>query len=158
AALALQRRLVYHVGSDRDGAALVVCEHPPLITVGRHGSRSHILFEPRELRARRWEVRWVNRGGGCQLHLPGQLAVYPVLALDRLGLGLQAYLDRLHEVVVALLDDFSVRGEARPGRRGVWVGQRRVAAVGVAVRDWVSYFGVTLNVSPDLTPFRLVRP
>ncbi|HZT81228.1 MAG TPA: lipoyl(octanoyl) transferase LipB [Gemmataceae bacterium] len=157
AALALQRLLVYDVGSDRDSAALVVCEHPPLITVGRQGSRAHVLCEPEELRARRWEVRWVNRGGGCLLHLPGQFAVYPVLALDRRGLGLQAYLDRLHEVVLAVLDDFGVRGETRPGRPGVWAGGRLIAAVGVAVRGWVSYHGVLLNVNPDLAPFRLVR-
>ena len=82
-ALALQRRLIYQVAGERSGAALVLCEHPPLITVGRQGSRSHILCDSEELRARRWKVRWVNRGGGCLLHQPGQLAVYPILPLDR---------------------------------------------------------------------------
>jgi lipoyl(octanoyl) transferase len=157
AALAFQRRLVYQVSGDRRGAALILCEHPPLITVGRQGSRAHLLCEPEELRARRWRVRWVNRGGGCLLHLPGQLAVYPVLALDRLGLGLQEYLDRLQAVVVATLDDFSVRGETRPGQPGVWVGDRLIAGLGVAVRDWVAYYGLALNVHPDLEPFRRVR-
>ncbi|HJT79380.1 MAG TPA: hypothetical protein VJ739_19445, partial [Gemmataceae bacterium] len=98
ALLALQRLLVYQVGGDRARAALLVCEHGPLLTVGRHGSRAHILYEPEELQALRWPVRWVNRGGGALLHLPGQLAVYPVLPLDRLGLGLQEYLDRLQGV------------------------------------------------------------
>src|SRR5262252_2625833 len=88
AALALQRQLVYQVGGERDQAALVLCEHPAAITVGRQGSRAHILYEPEELHSLRWRVRWVNRGGGCLLHLPGQLAVYPILPLDRLGLGL----------------------------------------------------------------------
>jgi lipoyl(octanoyl) transferase len=157
AALAFQRRLVYHVSGDRDSAALVLCEHPPLITMGRHGSRAHLLAEPEELRSRRWQVRWVNRGGGCLLHLPGQLAVYPVLALDRLGLGVQDYLGRLQDVVVAVLDDFGVRGDTRAGQAGVWVGPRLVAAVGVAVRDWVTYYGAFLNVNPPLHPFRLVR-
>ena len=72
AALALQRRLAYEVAGDRDRAALVVCEHPPLITVGRQGSRAHILCDPDELHARRWRVRWVNRGGGCGMLPPGQ--------------------------------------------------------------------------------------
>src|SRR5438309_6698380 len=98
-ALALQRRLVYQVAGERSSAALVLCEHPPLITVGRQGSRSHILCDPEELRVRRWRVRWVNRGGGCVLHQPGQVAVYPILPLDRLNLGLRAYLERLHDVV-----------------------------------------------------------
>jgi lipoyl(octanoyl) transferase len=156
-ALALQRQLVYQVSGDRNAAALVVCEHPPLITVGRQGSRAHILFEPEELRARRWPVRWVNRGGGCLLHAPGQLAVYPVLPLDHLGLGVRAYLNSLQEVFVALLDDFNLHGEVRGSAPGVWVGQRLIAGVGVAVRDWVTYYGAAFNVNPDLVPFRRVR-
>lgn len=157
AALALQRMLVYRTSGDRDSAALLLCEHPPLITVGRHGSRAHILFEPEELRHRGWPVRWVNRGGGCVLHLPGQMAVYPVLALDRPGLGIQAYLDRIQRVVLAVLDDFSVRGVIHAGRPGVWVNGRLIASVGVAVRDWVAYYGLYLNINPDLYPFRRVR-
>jgi lipoyl(octanoyl) transferase len=157
AALLLQRYLVYQVSGDRRGGALVLCEHPPLITVGRHGSRAHILCEPDELRSRRWQVRWVNRGGGCLLHQPGQLAIYPILPLDRLGLGVQTYLDRLQEVLLAVLADFSVRGETRPGQAGVWVNSRLIADVGVAVRDWVSYYGAVLNVNPDLGLFRRVR-
>jgi lipoyl(octanoyl) transferase len=157
AALALQRRLAFQVSGDRSGGFLVVCEHPTAITVGRHGSRAHILCEPEELRLRGWPVRWVNRGGGCLLHGPGQLAVYPVLPLDRLGIGLQAYLDRLHAVTIALLDDFSIRGETRPGVAGVWASGRPIAGTGVAVRDWVTYYGIYLNVAPDLEPFRRVR-
>jgi lipoyl(octanoyl) transferase len=157
AALAFQRRLVYAVTGDRGSAFLVLCEHPPLITVGREGSRNHIRFEPDELRARRWAVRWVNRGGGCLLHVPGQLAVYPVLALDRLGLGIQIYLDRLQAVVLAVLDDFGVHGQMRPGQPGVWVGARLIADVGVAVRSWVSYYGLALNINPALDQFRGVR-
>jgi lipoyl(octanoyl) transferase len=157
AALALQRLLVYQVAGDRADAALLLCEHPPLVTVGRQGSRAHLLCEPDELHARRWQVRWVNRGGGCLLHVPGQLAAYPVVALDHLGLGVQAYLDRLHQVVIDLLDDFNIRGETRPGRPGVWVGPRPIAGVGVAVRSWVTYYGVHFNINPDLEPFRRVR-
>jgi lipoyl(octanoyl) transferase len=156
-ALLLQRALAYEVGGQRDAVALVLCEHPPLITVGRQGGPGHLRVDPDDLRARRWRVRWVNRGGGCLLHLPGQLAVYPVVALDHHGLGLAAYVERLQRVLVAVLGDFSVRAETRPGEAGVWVGRRLVAAVGVAVRDWVAYYGAALNVNPDLAPFRLVH-
>jgi lipoyl(octanoyl) transferase len=155
-ALALQRRLVYQVSGDRSSAALVLCEHPPLITMGRQGSWGNILCEREELAARRWKVRWVNRGGGCMLHQPGQLAIYSVLALDRFGLGLQGYLDRLHEVLLALLDDFGIQGQLRPGQTGVWKGDRPIAGVGVAVRHWVTYYGAVLNVNPDLEGFRRV--
>ncbi len=157
AALGLQRRLVYQVAGDRDTAALILCEHPPLITVGRSGSRAHILWEPDELKARRWSVRWVNRGGGCLLHLPGQLAIYPILPLDRFGLGLQAYLGRLQQTLVDLLDDFNITAQTRAGKAGLWVNARPIAEVGVAVRHWISYFGAVLNVHPDLELFRSLR-
>jgi lipoyl(octanoyl) transferase len=156
-ALALQRRLAFEVAGDRGRGALLLCEHPPLITVGRQGSHAHLLCGPDELRARQWRVRWVNRGGGCVLHQPGQLAVYPVVALDRLGLSLPAYLERLQDVVLGLLDDLSLTGTTHPGQPGVWVRGRLLAAVGVAVRGWVTSFGIVLNVNPALTPFRLVR-
>jgi lipoyl(octanoyl) transferase len=154
--LRCQRRLVYELSGDRSRAALLLCEHRPLVSVGREGSREHIGFEPAELAAREWPVRWVNRGGGCLLHLPGQLAVYPVLALDRLGLDLQGYLDRLHNVLLEVLTDLEVPAERRPGRAGVWANGRLIAHVGVAVREWVAYFGAAVNVHPDLEPFRRV--
>jgi lipoyl(octanoyl) transferase len=157
AALALQRYLVYEIAGDRDSAALLLCEHPPLISVGRHGSRAHILFEPEELQHRRWPVRWVNRGGGCLLHLPGQMAVYPIFALDRHNFGIQAYLERLQRVVLDVLEDFSIQGATQYGRPGIWVNGRLIASVGVAVRDWVAYYGLYFNINPDLHPFRMVR-
>jgi lipoyl(octanoyl) transferase len=91
------------------------------------------------------------------LHLPGQLAIYPIWALDRLGLNLPDYVARLHHVLQALLDDFSIRGETRAQRPGLWTGGRPIAGVGVSVRDWVGYFGAWLNLNPDLDPLRLVR-
>ena len=118
-ALRLQHALVYQVAGDRRAAALVLCEHPPLITVGRDGSPADVRCGPEELRARRWRVRWVNRGGGSLLHLPGQLAVYPVVPLDSYRLGVEAYLGRLHDVLLAVLDDFGIQGHTRPGQPGV---------------------------------------
>jgi lipoyl(octanoyl) transferase len=157
AALGLQRTLVYETAGERHSASLVLCEHPPLLTVGRDGSPADIRCDLDELRMRGWPVRWVNRGGGCLLHLPGQLAIYPIVPLDWHGLGLTAYLERLQRVLVTVLDDFSVLGETRLHQPGVWVGSRLIAGIGVAVRDWVAYFGAVLNINPDLCPFRIVR-
>jgi lipoyl(octanoyl) transferase len=153
----LQRRLVYEVSGDRSRAVMVLCEHPPFISIGRDGSREHVGYEPHELAAREWPLRWVNRGGGVLLHLPGQLSVYPILPLDRLGLDLQGYLDRLHAALLDVITTMEVPAVVRPGRAGVWVGGRLLAHIGVAVRDWVTYFGATINVHPDLEPFRRVQ-
>lgn len=157
AALAFQRGQVYQTSCAPWVASLLLCEHPPLITIGREGSRSHILYEPEELHARQWKVRWVNRGGGCFLHMPGQLAIYSVLALNRLQLGVPCYLQRLTMVLRAVLDDFGVRAESCAGRAGVWIGNRPIAMVGVAVRDWVAYYGAVVNVSTPLDPYRRIR-
>jgi lipoyl(octanoyl) transferase len=157
AVLRLQRRLLYEVSGDPTQAAVILCEHPPLITVGRQGSRAHILCEAEELRVRQWRVRWVNRGGGCWLHLPGQLALYPILPLDRFGMGLESYLRRLQGVVASFLADFDTPASSLDRRPGVWVDGRLLAGVGVAVRDWVSYFGLCVNVHPPLECYRLIR-
>jgi lipoyl(octanoyl) transferase len=152
----LQRRLVYDLG-ERGGASLVLCEHPPTISVGRSGSRVHINADDAELHGLGIEVHWVNRGGGCVLHLPGQLAAYFALPLAPLGLDLQGYLDRLHGALVEVLAEFDLRGTiGRPGAGGVFLGDERVASVGVAVNRWIAYHGLTLNVGPFLKAFKLI--
>lgn len=152
-----QRRLLYDVTGNRDLSSLILCQHDPIITVGRQGSFSHILCDYEELESRKWRVRWVNRGGGCQLHIPGQLAIYPVLPLDRMGLGLPDYIIKFQEVLLALLDDFSVKANAKTNRVGIWAGSRLIADIGIAVRDWVAYYGALLNINNALEPFQLVR-
>jgi lipoyl(octanoyl) transferase len=151
----LQRRLVYDLG-ERGGAALVLCEHPPTISVGRSGSRAHIVPDDEELRSLGIKVYWVNRGGGCLLHLPGQLAAYMILPLSTVGGDLKRYLDGLHAAVVGVLDEFELRGKTRPEASGVFLGEARVGSVGVAVNRWIAYHGLTLNVGAFLGPFDLI--
>ncbi len=151
----LQRRLVYDLG-DRGGASLVLCEHPPTISVGRSGSRLHINADDAQLHGLGIKVHWVNRGGGCILHLPGQLAAYFALPLSPPRLDLQRYLDRLHAAIVGVLGEFDLRGTCRPGLAGVFLGEARVASVGVAVSRWIAYHGVTVNVGTVLDSFGLI--
>jgi lipoyl(octanoyl) transferase len=154
-ALRLQRRLIYDVTGGAP-PCFVVCEHPPLITVGREGSRAHFRFDPE---SRPWSdipVRFVNRAGGCWLHGPGQLAFYPILPLRRLGLGLRECLARLQAAVVKALTTPDLAPRAL-GATEVAVGDRPVACLGLAVQDWTTWFGGVLNVNPDVEPFRHVR-
>jgi lipoyl(octanoyl) transferase len=155
-ALALQRRLAYEVAGG-EPSCLLVCEHAPIITIGRHGSRFHLHCEPEDLYRRRWPVRWVNRGGGCWLQIPGQVTVYPILPLERLNLTLGAYLRKLRVALASTLEEFAVPATLRDRDSAVWVHDRPIACVGVAVREWVSYHGAILNVNPALDVFRAVR-
>ncbi|MDX2035072.1 MAG: lipoyl(octanoyl) transferase [Isosphaeraceae bacterium] len=152
---ALQRRIVYDLG-ERDGAALVLCEHPPTISVGRSGSRMHIRPDDDALQAMEIPIRWVNRGGGCTLHLPGQVVGYFALPLDRMGLTLQGHLDGLVRMLTVVLREFGLPATNPDDSSGVFLGNARVATVGVAVNRWIAYHGFTLNVGPFLEPFRVL--
>jgi lipoyl(octanoyl) transferase len=158
-ALFLQERLVYEIsGRDDVFAGLLFCEHPPLITVGRSGSRAHILVEPKELTASQIDVRWLNRGGGCIVHAPGQLALYPVVPLDRLGLGLTEYRSHLVGSVLDLCRELGVPAWPTAGPAGVAGRGGQFAFVGTAVKRWVAYQGLFLNVHPMLRLQRLIAP
>jgi lipoyl(octanoyl) transferase len=151
----LQRRLRYDLGEGGSGS-LVLCEHPPTITVGRSGSRAHIVPDDDWLARRSLRTIWVNRGGGCVLHVPGQLAAYAIVPLDRLGLDLQGHLDRLTRTLLGVLSEFDLKGTTFPGHSSVFLGRSRVASIGIAVHQWVAYYGFTINVGPFLGPFRLL--
>ncbi len=152
----LQRRVVYELG-ERGGASLLLCEHPPTISVGRAGSRAHLTPDDATLHALGIRVHWVNRGGGCVLHLPGQLAAYLAIPLQLHGLSLSGYLEHLHQAILGVLDEFTLRGTIRSDLPGVFLGQARVASVGVAVSRWVAYHGLTLNVGPFLEMFDILK-
>ena len=156
--LELQQRLIARVGGRDDGQiTLLLCEHPQVITIGRGGSPGDIASESQMLSSRQIEVRWVNRGGGCLLHCAGQLAIYPIVPLRWHGFSVGEYLQRLQAGIIETLDELGIRGHTPPGRHGVWGRTGQLAAVGVAVRDWVTYHGAFLNVCPPMGLFRLVR-
>jgi len=158
AALFLQERFVYEVsGRDDRFGVLLLCEHPPLVTVGREGSHSHLLSSSEELTARQIAVHWLRRGGGCLVHGPGQLAVYPIVPLQRLGIGLSDYGRRLEESVIETSHDFKVPSFRRDRAKGVWTRTGQFAFLGAAVKSWVSYHGLFVNVCPDLSLIRIAQ-
>jgi lipoate-protein ligase B len=157
-ALFLQDRLVYEIAGRSDAqGALLVCEHPPIVTIGREGSRAHVLAEPRDLVARQMDVRWLNRGGGTLVHAPGQLAIYPILPLERLGIGLAEYRRRLEQSVIDTAAEVHVPAHRRPDEPGVWCRTGQFAFLGAAVKGWISYHGMFVNVSPTTDMLDLVR-
>ena len=156
--LSLQRRLAYDAVSRADGRIVVlICEHQPLITIGRGGSRRQVRFTGDELIERQLEIRYVGRGGGAILHAPGQLAIYPIVPLDWHGWSVGNYLRQLQSALAAMLAEFNIQPQtvagsfALAGRSGV------LAAFGVGVRHGVAMHGAFLNVNPNLRDFGRVE-
>jgi lipoate-protein ligase B len=158
--LALQERLVREVAqAGQEKAYLVLVEHdPPVITLGRAADERNVLAAPDKLRAEGIAVHRVSRGGDVTYHGPGQLVAYPILRVDRRTGGVRAYLRMLEEVAIRVLAELGIEGGRVEGRTGVWAGDEKVAAIGVAVRRWVSYHGLALNVCPNLAHFDLIVP
>ncbi len=134
-------------GVDR----IVACELEPVITLGR-GTRDGAVVEAR------FPIREVERGGEATLHLPGQLVLYPVVRLGPTARDLHRWLRRLEGVAILALGDFGVEGLRREGLTGVWTGAGKIVSLGIAVRRWHSYHGLSLNVDPDLGAFASIRP
>ncbi len=157
----LQQRLVEEVKSDgEERACLVLVEHdPPVITLGRGARQGDHIAVSRERLARECiEVHESSRGGDVTYHGPGQIVGYPILRLDLHGRDIHRYLRDLEEVLIRVLARVGVEGRRSAGLTGVWVGDEKIAAIGVAVTRWVTYHGFALNVSPNLAHFGLIVP
>ncbi len=155
--LRLQRTIADDIAARDDGRiALLLAEHPPVISVGRSGSPAHIESEFGLLRQRRIGLKWVKRGGGCLVHCPGQLAMYPIAPIRWHGWSVGQYLDRLQRGLHAAMEQLGIALCVRPGQYGLWGRTGRIAALGVAVRDHVTCHGAFLNVDPPMGLFRLV--
>jgi len=158
AATRLQERLVAERAAALLPDTLILCEHPPVITLGRSFHPENLREAPLDLEARGIRVRPAARGGDVTYHGPGQLVGYPIVELTRRGRDLHAYLRDLEEVLIRLLADYGLVGERVPGRTGVWVHHEKVAAIGVAVRRWVAWHGFALNVSTPVEAFAPIIP
>ena len=155
--LKIQRRLVYEAGGYDDGRITVLlCEHPALISVGRAGSRGHVRLTSEQLRKRQLEVRWVSRGGGCVLHGPGQIAVYPIVPIQWHGWTVGDYLGRLRSALLGTFDQLAVRSETVAVQHGIWGRSGQLATWGVAVRNWITCHGAFVNVNPMMTHYPFV--
>ena len=153
-ALARQYALAEQRGRSEIPDTLLLLEHPPTITLGRRTQDADLLTPEADLRARGIAVERVDRGGEITYHGPGQLVGYPILDLRRHGSDLHRYLRDLEETLIQTIAAYGLTGERVPGRTGVWVRDRKIAALGIKVSRWVSLHGFALNVSTDLAPFR----
>ncbi|HXH81979.1 MAG TPA: lipoyl(octanoyl) transferase LipB, partial [Candidatus Tectomicrobia bacterium] len=158
-ALAWQRALLAARAEGIVPDTLLLLEHPPTITLGRRASRADILVDATLLVARGVAVYETNRGGLVTYHGPGQLVGYAICDLRALtGGDVVRYVTGLEETVIRVLAGYAITGERDPAHRGVWVGNAKIAAVGVAISRGVTMHGFALNVQPDLAAFGWIRP
>jgi lipoyl(octanoyl) transferase len=142
---------------------ILLLEHDPVITIGRHPrSARHVLATREMLAVRGVEVVESDRGGDVTYHGPGQLVVYPIVDLNRLNLGLHAYMRLLEAAVIQACSAFGLDARREPGATGVWVeregGSAKLGAMGVRVRRWATMHGLAINVGADLSNFDLIVP
>jgi len=155
--LALQKRLIYEASCRADGRiTLLICEHPPIVTIGRGGSRDDIQLRAVQLAGQTIDIYSVNRGGGAMFHLPGQLAVYPIVPLACQGWTVGEFLDRFQAGLQLALGQLDLKPHARPSRYGLWGVSGQLVSIGVAVTDWITYFGGWIHVAPPLPVLRYV--
>jgi lipoate-protein ligase B len=137
---------------------LLYPDHPPVLTVGRSPSEGNLRVPRETLAERGIEVFEVARGGDITWHGPGQLVGYTICDLDHLGHDLHRFLRDLEQGLLDALAGWGIEGRRVPGRTGIWVGDDKIASIGVAVRRWVTYHGFALNVCSDPSGFELIHP
>jgi lipoyl(octanoyl) transferase len=143
---------------------VVFCEHPPVITIGKNGLASNLLFPEATLKERKVELFHIDRGGDVTYHGPGQLVGYPVLDLETFHFGLKEYIFRMEEAIIRLLSELGIQGERLTGAAGVWIDTdkpgktRKICAIGVKSSRYVTMHGFALNVNTDLSYFGLINP
>jgi lipoyl(octanoyl) transferase len=149
------------VGLRRAGKivdTLLLLEHPHVVTLGSRGQTDHILADAARLRALGIRTFEATRGGDVTYHGPGQIVGYPILLLEEPRRDAHRYLRDLEDVLVRTLGDFGIAAQRHPEYTGVWVGDAKIAAIGVRLTRWITSHGFALNVHPDLGYFETIVP
>lgn len=153
AALELQERFVELKQREAGGDILLFVEHPHVYTLGRGGKDANVLA-PEDV-----PVIRAGRGGDVTYHGPGQLVVYPIIDLrSKLRKDVHRYVRNLELSAIQTLEDFGLEGTRRPPFTGIWIGDKKIAAIGVAVRRCITFHGLALNVNTDLSYFKRIIP
>ncbi len=156
--LSLQDGAVGRLSSGEAPEQLLLLEHPHVFTLGRGADSSNILADPEQLQANSVEVHETGRGGDVTYHGPGQLVGYPIINLKPDRCDVHRYVRDLEEVLIRTIAEFGVTGARVPGLTGVWIGNEKIAAIGVRIARWITSHGFALNVNTDLDYFKMIVP
>src|SRR6266540_514534 len=158
AAWRLQEEIAGLVAAGDLEDTLLLLEHPPTLTLGRGANERDLLATSSQLEGMGIAVHEVDRGGEITYHGPGQLVGYPIFDLNRSDRDLHKFLRLMEAAIIDVLSSFEIAASRFPPHTGVWVGDRKVAAIGIKVRRWITMHGFALNVAPDLSHFDLIVP
>jgi len=156
--MTLQQKLVEMRQREEIDDQLLLLEHPPVITLGRGGKLDNLLATPELLEASGVRFFETTRGGDITYHGPGQIVGYPILHLGEGKRDVRRYVSNLEEVLIRTVAAYGITAERVDGKRGIWVGNDKIAAIGVRIARWVTSHGWALNVSTNLEHFRLITP
>lgn len=142
---------------------LLLVEHNPVLTLGKHGKEGNLLLNEADLGRRGIECIRIERGGDITYHGPGQLVAYPIIDLERYHLGVKDYVNLLEEAVIRTIAHYGIKGERVEGASGVWIGkgtaaERKICALGVKCSRFITMHGLALNVNTDLDAFSMINP
>lgn len=158
-AFEIQNKLLQLRQQNKAGDILLLLEHPPVLTIGRSGHRSNLLVSEEWLGSIGVSVYDVNRGGDITYHGPGQIVGYPIIDISGMGRDIRSFVRNLEEVFIRLLADmYGITAGRDPEHTGVWVGDKKITAIGLAVKRWVTQHGFAFNVNTDLSHFDWIVP
>jgi lipoate-protein ligase B len=159
AALNLQRTAVTARRSGRlDRDLIILLEHPPVFTLGRRGGLQNLRVPEDRLRQKGIAIVAVERGGDITYHGPGQLVVYPLIDLTAARINVVTLVERLEQAMVRIAAQYELEARGDAVHRGAWIGRRKLGSVGITIRRGISFHGLALNVSTDLSPFAWINP
>jgi len=156
--LALQEKAFSRVSSGEARGTLLLLQHKPVFTIGRSGGRENLLADEKTLRASGIEICETDRGGNITYHGPGHIVAYPIFDLSRWKKDLSWYVTSLEEVVIQVLEDYGITAGRKAKYRGVWVGDKKIAAIGISVHKWITMHGFAFNVKVNKDHFNLINP
>lgn len=157
-AYSIQKELVDKRLRQEVPDTLILLEHEPVFTIGRGGSVENILVSEERRLKKNISLYEIDRGGDVTYHGPGQLVGYPILDLNGYGRDIHKFIRYIEEVIIRTLVEYSLPACRISGLTGVWVGQKKIASIGIGVRKWVSFHGFSLNVAPEMKYFSFINP
>lgn len=158
-ALQFQKEIFQEIKNNSFNGALILCQHYPVITAGRGGKKENIKVALSELKNRGIHLYEIERGGDVTYHGPGQLIAYPVFNLHYLKKDIHLFLRQLEGLAIDFLSDFGIKGLRYKGLTGVWIHKKKVASIGIAIRNWITFHGISINIKQDdLGNFSLIKP